>query len=293
MSGFAADFIKPYSRGGEAGKWTPLQPSGQRPVKPENLSPTDYPTNTLAHELTISKEVFFMQTRPFSPDIIFTSIPALLPYLAVTLVVGVTSILTGSIIGMLLAWAKLSGHKAIRALADGYTYIIRCTPSIVLLFIVFYGLPKFMEAEFGIDMDNLSRAIFVIITFTFLFGAYVSEVFRSAYETVDRGQYEAAVTIGLSPEQAFFRVMLPQAAVIALPNFGNSVINLMKESALAYTIGLIDLLGRTNLIISKNYGAYGVELYVACLLIYWGLSFLIEQAFLRMESYLGRGRLKA
>lgn len=210
-----------------------------------------------------------------------------------TLVVGVTSILTGSILGMLLAWAKLSGHKVIRALADGYTYIIRCTPSIVLLFIVFYGLPKFMEAEFGIDMDNLSRAIFVIITFTLLFGAYVSEVFRSAYETVDRGQYEAAVTIGLSPKQAFFRVMLPQAAVIALPNFGNSVINLMKESALAYTIGLIDLLGRTNLIISKNYGAYGVELYVACLLIYWALSFLIEQAFLRMESYLGRGRLKA
>ena len=234
-----------------------------------------------------------MQTRPFSPDIIFTSIPALLPYLAVTLVVGVTSILTGSILGMLLAWAKLSGHKVIRALADGYTYIIRCTPSIVLLFIVFYGLPKFMEAEFGIDMDNLSRAIFVIITFTLLFGAYVSEVFRSAYETVDRWQYEAAVTIGLSPEQAFFRVMLPQAAMIALPNFGNSVINLMKESALAYTIGLIDLLGRTNLIISKNYGAYGVELYVACLLIYWALSFLIEQAFLRMESYLGRGRLKA
>lgn len=206
---------------------------------------------------------------------------------------GVTSILTGSILGMLLAWAKLSGHKVIRALADGYTYIIRCTPSIVLLFIVFYGLPKFTEAEFGIDMDNLSRAIFVIITFTLLFGAYVSEVFRSAYETVDRGQYEAAVTIGLSPKQAFFRVMLPQAAVIALPNFGNSVINLMKESALAYTIGLIDLLGRTNLIISKNYGAYGVELYVACLLIYWALSFLIEQAFLRMESYLGRGRLKA
>lgn len=234
-----------------------------------------------------------MQTRPFSPDIIFTSIPALLPYLTVTLVVGMTSILTGSILGMLLAWAKLSGHKVIRALADGYTYIIRCTPSIVLLFIVFYGLPKFMEAEFGIDMDDLSRAVFVIITFTLLFGAYVSEVFRSAYETVDKGQYEAAVTIGLSSKQAFFRVMLPQAAVIALPNFGNSVINLMKESALAYTIGLIDLLGRTNLIIAKNYGAYGIELYVACLLIYWGLSLVIEQAFLRMESYLDRGRLKA
>ena len=60
-----------------------------------------------------------MQTRPFSPEMIFTSIPALLPYLAVTLVVGVTSILTGSLLGMLLAWAKLSGHRVIRMAADG------------------------------------------------------------------------------------------------------------------------------------------------------------------------------
>ncbi|WP_416176917.1 amino acid ABC transporter permease [Dialister sp.] len=227
-----------------------------------------------------------MDTRPFSPEVIVTSIPTLLPYLAVTLVVGVTSILTGSLLGMLLAWAKLSGNRIIRALADGYTYIIRCTPSIVLLFIVFYGLPKLAEEEFGIDMDDLSRAVFVIITFTLLFGAYVSEVFRSAYETVERGQYEAAVTIGLSPAQAFFHVLLPQAAVIALPNFGNSVINLMKESALAYTIGLIDLLGKTNLILAQNYGAYGVELYISCLLIYWGLSILIERAFLQMEARL-------
>lgn len=77
-------------------------------------------------------------------------------------------------------------------------------------FIVFYGLPKFMESEFGIDMDNLSRAVFVIITFTLLFGAYVSEVFRSAYEAVDRGQYEAAVTIGLSPLQAFSGSCFPR-----------------------------------------------------------------------------------
>lgn len=233
-----------------------------------------------------------MQSRPFSPEVIFTSIPALLPYLKVTLLVGITSIITGSLLGMLLAWAKITGNRLIRSLADGYTYIIRCTPSIVLLFIVFYGLPKFVEASFGIDMDNLSRALFVIITFTLLFGAYVSEVFRSAYETVERGQYEAAVTIGLTPVQAFFHVMLPQAAVIALPNFGNSVINLMKESALAYTIGLIDLLGRTNLIISKNYGAYGIELYIACMLIYWLLSIIIERSFLKMEAHLNHKRIK-
>ena len=174
--------------------------------------------------------------------------------------------------------------------ADGYTYVIRCTPSIVLLFIVFYGLPKWMEFAFAIYIDDLSRAVFVIITFTLLFGAYVSEVFRSAYLAVPKGQYEAAVTIGLSPLSAFIHVMLPQAAVIALPNFGNSVINLLKESALAYTIGLIDLLGRTNLIIAKNYGGYGIELYTASMILYWALSIVIERSFLKLETSLSHER---
>ncbi len=224
-----------------------------------------------------------MQTRPFSPDVIFTSIPGLLPYLGVTICIGLISIILGSLFGLSLAWAKLSGHKFLRALAEGYTYIIRCTPSIVLLFVIFYGLPKLVESLFDYDIDDLSRAVFVVMTFTLLFGAYVSEVFRSAYLTVDRGQYEAAVTSGLSPWQAVLRIVIPQAAVIALPNFGNSVINLLKESALAYTIGLIDLLGRTNLIISQNYGAYGIELYTACLLLYWLLNIIIERSFLSLE----------
>ncbi len=224
-----------------------------------------------------------MQTRPFSPDVIFTSIPGLLPYLGVTICIGLISIILGSLFGLSLAWAKLSGHKFLRALAEGYTYIIRCTPSIVLLFVIFYGLPKLVESLFDYDIDDLSRAVFVVMTFTLLFGAYVSEVFRSAYLTVDRGQYEAAVTSGLSPWQAVLRIVIPQTAVIALPNFGNSVINLLKESALAYTIGLIDLLGRTNLIISQNYGAYGIELYTACLLLYWLLNIIIERSFLSLE----------
>lgn len=227
-----------------------------------------------------------MQTRPFSPEVIFTSIPGLLPYLGVTICIGLISIILGSLFGLSLAWAKLSGNKFLRALAEGYTYIIRCTPSIVLLFVIFYGLPKLVESLFDYDIDDLSRAVFVVMTFTLLFGAYVSEVFRSAYLTVDRGQYEAAVTSGLSPWQAIVRIVIPQAAVIALPNFGNSVINLLKESALAYTIGLIDLLGRTNLVISQNYGAYGIELYTACLLMYWLLNLIIERSFLTLEGRL-------
>ena len=91
------------------------------------------------------------------------------------------------------------------------------------------------------------------MSFTLLFAAPISEVMRSAWEAIDRGQYEAAVSIGLSPGQAFFHIVLPQAAVVALPNFGNAVINLMKEGALAYTIGLVDMSGKGQLIISHNY----------------------------------------
>lgn len=71
----------------------------------------------------------------------------------------------------------------------------------------------------------------------------------------------------MTPFQTFYQVMLPQAALIALPNFGNSTINLLKEGALAYTIGLIDLIGKGNLIIAQNFGAYSIEIYLACMII--------------------------
>lgn len=234
-----------------------------------------------------------MEGRPFDASVILTTIPVLLPYLLVTLWVGVVSIAAGSALGMLLAWAKIKGGVILRKAADIYTYVIRCTPAIVLLFIVFYGLPVFVEAYFNYDMDSWDRAAFVIITFTLLFGGYISEVFRAAYLAVDKGQYEAAVTIGLSPFQAFLHVTLPQAAVIALPNFGNAVINLLKEGALAYTIGLIDLLGKVNLMISKNYGSYGTEYYLASMVIYWVLNFGLGKFFLALETHLAHRREEA
>lgn len=231
-----------------------------------------------------------MEGRPFSAEVIIETIPVLLPYLLVTLWVGLASILAGTLFGMLLAWAKLGGIAILRKIADLYTYIIRCTPSIVLLFVVFYGLPEFVENAFDYDMDEWSRAAFVIITLTLLFGGYVSEVFRAAYLAIDRGQYEAAVTVGLTPFQAFFHVTLPQAAVVALPNFGNSVINIMKEGALAYTIGLIDLLGKVNLMISKNFGSYGIEFYLASMVIYWVMNYAIGKFFLALERHLAHRR---
>ena len=230
-----------------------------------------------------------METRAFDIGMIAQVLPDLLTYLDVTLLVALVSIALGSLLGGLLAWANLSGTALLRWAALSYVYVMRCTPSIVLLFIVFYGLPKLMEAAFRYDMNELHRAVFAIITFTLLFSAYISEVFRAAYTAVPRGQYEAAVSAGLTPFQAFRHVILGQAALVALPNFGNATINLLKEGSLAYTIGLIDMIGKGNLIIAQNFGAYGIEVYLAALLIYWVLVLLLEQVFALVEKRLDVG----
>ncbi len=226
--------------------------------------------------------------RPFNPMKIPEFIPQLLPFLSVTLAIMLATVFFGGILGFILAFCKLKGRVSAK-IAQAYIYIIRCIPSIVMLFMVYYGLPKFLLV-FNININNYDRAFFVILTFSLLFAASMAEVFRTAYIAIDKGQTEAALSIGLTPLQAFIRIVFPQALVVALPNFTNALINLMKEGALAYTIGLIDLMGKGDLIIYNNQGAYNLETYIALSLIYWAMTIIIEKTFMHLEMRLSRQR---
>ena len=226
--------------------------------------------------------------RPFNPMKIPEFIPQLLPFLSVTLAIMLATVFFGSILGFILAFCKLKGRVSAK-IAQAYIYIIRCIPSIVMLFMVYYGLPKFLLV-FNIDINNYDRAFFVILTFSLLFAASMAEVFRTAYIAIDKGQTEAALSIGLTPLQAFIRIVFPQALVVALPNFTNALVNLMKEGALAYTIGLIDLMGKGDLIIYNNQGAYNLETYIALSLIYWAMTIIIEKTFMHLEMRLSKQR---
>ena len=104
---------------------------------------------------------------------------------------------------------------------------------------VFYGLPRFLEWWLGIDVNGWSRSVFVILAMTLLFAASISEVFKSSYQALPKGQLEAGLSIGLTDYQTFVRILLPQAFRIALPNITTAIINLLKDIALAYTIGLV------------------------------------------------------
>lgn len=220
---------------------------------------------------------------------ILAFLPELLAALPLTLGVLLVTIVIGSILGALLAWAQISGNKVWDKVAKGYIFIIRCTPPIVLLFLVFYGLPEFIDWWLQLDINGWSRATFTIIAMVLLYGATAAEIFKSSYLAVPKGQLEAGLSMGLTPFQVFERILLTQILRIALPNIGNAILTLLKEVALAYTIGLADIMGASHLLIGRNLGNYSLETYTAAALIYWGLSLLLTLVLQGVEKRLSVG----
>ena len=211
----------------------------------------------------------------YQPSYIFDVLPQLIQALPLTLWILLMTVFLGSLLGLLLTWAQLSKEKGLAGLARGYIFLLRCTPPIVLLFMVFYGLPEFLNWWLGLDVNGWSRTVFVVLAMTLLYAASISEVFKSAYLAVPKGQLEAGLSIGLTTSQTLIRIICPQALHFALPNISNAILNLLKDTALAYTIGLADVMGTGNLIIGQKMGNYSLETYTAVALIYWGLALIL------------------
>ncbi|MGT2666514.1 amino acid ABC transporter permease [Streptococcus rifensis] len=203
-------------------------------------------------------------------------IPQLLPFIPVTVGLIAITFLIGSLLGGCLTWMQLSRDKVLVKIAETYIFMLRCTPPIVLLFLVFYGIPEFLNWWLGIDINHWPRSIFVVVTLVLLFSAMMAEVFKSAYLALPKGQEEAALSIGLTPWQTFYRIVLPQVFKLALPNMTNALLNLLKDAALAYTIGMVDIMGAANLLVGRNLGNYSLETYTAVAVIYWGISLVIS-----------------
>ncbi|HEM3623919.1 TPA: amino acid ABC transporter permease [Streptococcus suis] len=221
---------------------------------------------------------------------VFKFLPEILYALPLTLWILIVTIVIGSLLGALLAWGQLYGDEAIVSISRGYVFVLRCTPPIVLLFMVFYGLPEFLEWWLGLDVNGWSRTVFVITAMTLLYAATISEVFKSAYLAVPNGQMEAGLSIGLTEFQTFQRILLPQAFRFALPNISNAILNLLKDTALAYTIGLADIMGAGNLLIGRNLGNYSLETYTAVAVVYWSLALLLALGNQFLEKALETGR---
>ncbi|MED4025549.1 amino acid ABC transporter permease [Priestia megaterium] len=200
------------------------------------------------------------------------------------------SLLFSLLLGFAIALIRIQKKPVLSKMATIYLSFMRCTPLLVQLFLVYFGLPQLLLLV-HIDINSWSRITFLVIAFSLHTAAPLSEVIRSAYFSIDKGQFEAAYSIGMNYFQSLRRIILPQAFVAALPNVGNTTISLLKDTALAFSIGIIDIMGQVRLILGNNYGIGMFEIYVTISLVYWSMCIVIEIIVSYLEKHLKKGRV--
>jgi cystine transport system permease protein len=191
------------------------------------------------------------------------SAPFLLKGAVFTVVLSIGGMFFGLLLGFILALARLYGHALFSWLARIYVSFFRGTPLLVQLFMIYYGLP-----QLGLEL------------------AYVCEILRAAIGSIDRGQWEAASSIGMTRAQTLRRVVLPQAARTALPPLGNSFISLVKDTALAATIQVPELFRQAQLITARTFEVF--TMYLTAALIYWVLASVLAHLQNRLEERVNR-----
>ncbi|HEA3090891.1 TPA: amino acid ABC transporter permease [Aeromonas salmonicida] len=199
-----------------------------------------------------------------SAGLIFT-----VPLTLITFVLGI-------LLGFLVALARLYGSTPLVVLVRFYVWLIRGTPLLVQLFLIFYGLPSA-----GIVLDAFTAAV---IGFTLNIGAYSSEIIRATLAAIPKGQWEAAYSIGMNWPQVMWRVILPQAARIAVPPLSNTFISLVKDTSLAAAVTVPELFQAAQRLASVTYEP--LVLYIETAIIYLLFSSVLSTLQDRLESRL-------
>ena len=212
-------------------------------------------------------------------DLILQSLPALLSgAIKGTIPLALVSFVVGLAIALGVALLRLSKVRILSAAARVYVSIIRGTPLLVQLFIIFYGLPSI-----GILVPAWPSAA---IAFSLNVGGYAAEVIRAAILSVPRGQWEAAYTIRMSPAQTLVRVILPQAARVAVPPLSNTFISLVKDTSLASVITVTEMFRRAQEIAA--FSREFMTIYIEAAFIYWIICLALSTGQSALERRLDR-----
>lgn len=185
----------------------------------------------------------------------------------------------GLIIALFIAIMNMSKYTVLKSIGGFYVSIVRGTPLLVQLFIIFYGLPYI-----GILIDSYPAAI---IGFSINIGAYASETIRGSILAIPNGQWEAAKTIGMSYPQTMKKIIIPQAARVAVPSLSNSLISLIKDTSLASIVLVPEMFRKAQEIAAVKPGSI-LEIYVLVALIYWIVVIILSRLQAKLEKYLGR-----
>lgn len=212
-------------------------------------------------------------------DIFVSSLwPLIQGALIYTIPLALITFVIGIILAVLTALARLSGIKPLQWIARFYVSILRGTPLLVQLFIIFFGLPSV-----GITINSFTAAI---IGFSLSVGAYGSEIIRAALLSIPKGQWEAGFSISMTYTQALRRIILPQATRVSIPPLSNSFISLVKDTSLASTIIVAEMFRKAQEIAAQNYEFLLV--YSEAALIYWVICMILSIVQGRIEQKLDR-----
>lgn len=210
-------------------------------------------------------------------DLIIRSLSALLEGARFSLLVSLCAVTIGILLGIIVASGRLTKFKPIRYLAGAYVAFLRGTPMIVQIFIVHFGL-----VEFGIRLPALASGI---IALSLNSGAYMGEIFRGGIQSIDTGQTQAGLSLGLTPFQVFRHIVFPQAFRRVIPSMGNEMITLTKDSSLVSFIGVAEMTYRATLIAARTYEYF--TMYIGIALVYFVITFTLSQLLMLLERRLG------
>ncbi|MDO4451065.1 MAG: ABC transporter permease subunit [Moraxella sp.] len=219
---------------------------------------------------------------------IITYFPELLKASATTVELVVLSSAIGLVLGLILALLRLSKNPLVQVFPFLYIFFFRGTPLLVQIYLIYYGLGQFKSIQESILWEPvLSQAYWcAIIAFTLNTAAYVAEIIRGAIQAVPKGELEAADALGMSKFQKFTRITLPRAFGIMIPAYSSEVIFMLKGSALASAITVVDLIYTSKLIIAKTYLTF--EIYFAVGVIYLLISWVILGLFRLLDNKLNK-----
>ena len=216
-------------------------------------------------------------------ELMSSSIPKLLSATVVTLKLLSLSLFFGIFIGLLFAILRLKKNKILNRFAYGYSYVFRGTPLLVQIFIIYFGLGQIEYLRSTVLWVVLKEPYWcAIIAFALNTGAYTSEIFRSAFQTIKPGFIEAGKSLGISNKIIFYKIQIPIAIKQSLPAYGNEIILMMKGTSLASTVTLMDLTGVAKYIISTTFKP--IEVFIVAGSIYLFMTFIIHNFIKYLEK---------
>ena len=209
-------------------------------------------------------------------------------YIPMTLGLAVGSMLLASLLGIAVMFVRWQKIPVLNELGTLYVIIGRAVPTLIILYVVFFAFPVLLMYLNGgripLEFNSIPPLVFALVGLTLHSGAYLAEIFRTAVGSVPNGQFEAALSCGMTTQQVFRRVIIPQAAVLAMPLMTNQFLGLIKSTSIAFMITVMEMFGAANYLssISERY----IEIYFALAILYWLSCIIFEKILRQIEKRL-------